>query len=120
VGKFASAGIPRLDRLLRSGSFAVANQGQVQNVRINGDSFLEYADDAGRRIQLSFGRNTANSFCGLQIAAGRVFTFSDSDLKWLELKPVSLRLAFQLDTGEIQSFQSIAELSAKYKEIVII
>lgn len=123
IDKFASAGVPQLDKLLRlKGAYAVTSSGAVVEARVEPGAQISY-DRNGTSRTLFFERNKEEptSFCGLQIVGGQAYVFSEASkkMKWtkLDVNKISMTVTFE---GQTRKFESLEDFSFQLKEIVLL
>lgn len=124
IDKFASAGVPRLEKLLRlKGAYAVTSGGIAVEVRVEPGASLKFVKNGSPR-PLFFERDPDNSgfnssFCGLQLVDGQAFVFSEAARKWVRLDVTELSMKVTVD-GEMKEFRSLKDFSSQLKEIVVL
>lgn len=122
VGKYASGGIPQLNRLLRTkGPFGVRLDGSIVDLSISDTSQLTYRGDDGF-LHSPFLRRTANpidDIAGIQIVGSEVYLFRESELVWRRITDLRPQIVL-VDAGQQLSFQTAADLANKFKAIIVL
>lgn len=120
IGQYASAGIPRLERVLRKdGAFAVDLSGKMHDVTIKGESFLEVTPPNGAAPdQLRFRRGSIG-FSGMQVAGGQLYIFREAALKWEKATLATIHLVV-VEGGMETTLDSIDQFTLKFKEVAIL
>ena len=115
IGKFASAGQSNLSKLLMiSDGYIEDNNGIVKECIITKSSFVEVDENS----RFPFARGLYG-ISGLSIVDNNVCVFFESSMSWI---PVNIKKIFItiVENGVSESFNSIEELKAKYKHLVIL
>ena len=118
VGRYASGGIPRIERLLlEEGAFGVMLDGSCVNLpnADGGNSYVKVRshDCDGLADQLVFGRGD-HRFCGIQKVGERVFIFREDAMKWDEVKIESVKF----EISDQETLDSLDKLFKRYKGVI--
>ena len=118
VGKYASAGIPVVSRLLvTSGAFVVDSAGKNQIAEVSASSSIAYTDGAATP-SLLFGRGGSPYFAGLQVVNGVTYIFSTGDMKWKQVASTALHITIQLEGNKVV-VNSSKEFADLYKALLV-
>lgn len=114
IGKFASAGLINLEKLLvTSPGFVEDNLGNInENIIIDNSSSIWFNES----FQKPFKRDV-DGICGLAFINGKTLAFFESILSWKEIKIDKISLLITKD-GITENLTDINEIAKKYKQII--
>jgi len=118
VGKFASGGIPNLEKmLLLTGAFGLdKNDNFVSLNSAKSKSYIEVKNDnGGMPIRFVFQRGI-NGFSGLQVIGEQSFIFVESSMKWEKVDIVSIFF----DIADGPPIKSIGDFNNKFKGVIVL
>ncbi len=119
VGKFASAGVPRIDRLLLPpGAYAVRTNGTITGITIQKGS-LSGRIAAGEPAYPFLLRRGDPGIRALSVVDGKVFVFADSRLRWFPIEITELEITIR-EGNETYTFRSLNQFLTRYKEIMLL
>lgn len=114
IGKFASAGIPNLEKMLvvKKG-FTEGLDGKIsEEVEFEMPSTISY--NSVDKCAFNVGNNNIS---GLSFINNRTFAFFEKDLVWKEIKIDNIDLKMKIG-GISQNFNDVDELRSQFKQIV--
>jgi hypothetical protein len=124
VGRIASAGVPRLERLVTDrGDYAITKEGDLQRVTVLSAMVQECVDvGAGdcKPLPRYFGFNDYGGFRGLQSKGGNLYILpNDTKQKWLKVQK-GARLTVNVKTvdNQLVVFDSVDSLEDRFAAIV--
>jgi hypothetical protein len=115
VGKFASGGVPNINRMLIShDSYACISERNLKVKLIEDTSSynLVYKDERGRLESLYFTRDVRSGFSGIVIIEEKVFIFQKDYMKWERIeknKIESINLKFETENGVSYHLKSVKD-----------
>lgn len=113
VGKFASAGLPNLSKLIIiSDGFVEDNTGEISECAFSDSSFIEY----DRNSKNPFMRGSTG-ISGLTFINGKTYAFFESSFSWKHIDVKNLSIVIT-NKGATESYNSIDKLISKYKQLI--
>jgi hypothetical protein len=123
AGKYASAGVPQLPRLLRTdGAFAVKKDGAIVSVEIGKGSRIEYEGLDGL-LHGPFLRRTADpsdEVWGVQVVGSTIYVFRERDMKWFAVTKPVIHVTLSVAGNAPVTYDTIDAFAADFKGVVVI
>jgi hypothetical protein len=122
VGRYASAGIPRIDRLLLpSGVYGVRRDGTtVRLERVSGELWVSFPGGGTARLDIPVPGYDDPDVLGLAVLDGKLFAYQPRKRMWRLLEVTDLNI--QVHEGGVAHppIRSLVEFTSRYSEIIIL
>jgi hypothetical protein len=119
IDRFASAGVPRIERLLRlESSFVETSQGIIEDVGVQ-SGFVKIKNQNGAPFQLPVQKGP-DGIRGLQVVEGKVFIFRDDLFKWKQVELEDDGGSITIVANGVTSSMTFRDFTKQFKEIVLL